>query len=109
MATWIAADVCGVMLIALRLMVAGAWVLGSGAAALAFDCQKRYCREMSSCAEARYQFSVCGYTNLDRDKDGIPCEVVCGSGKRPSKPAPERNVEKVDDTNAPDPASSGSD
>lgn len=33
---------------------------------------------MSSCAEAQYKYAECGHKNLDRDKDGIPCEVVCG-------------------------------
>ncbi|KWT66855.1 hypothetical protein APY04_2262 [Hyphomicrobium sulfonivorans] len=102
------ADAGGVALLALRLVVAALWGLASAAVALAFDCQKKYCREMSSCAEARYQYSVCGYTNLDRDKDGIPCEVVCGSGKRTPKPAPGRSLEKVEDANAANPASPGS-
>jgi hypothetical protein len=34
---------------------------------------------MSSCAEAHHKYAVCGYANLDRDKDGIPCEGVCGN------------------------------
>lgn len=39
------------------------------------------CKYMKSCAEARYQFEKCGNVSLDRDKDGIPCENLCGNGK----------------------------
>ncbi|MCK3655776.1 hypothetical protein A4G19_08405 [Pasteurellaceae bacterium Macca] len=47
----------------------------------AFECTGRpYCKDMSSCAEAKYQMNVCGYHKLDRDNDGIPCENVCGKG-----------------------------
>ena len=35
-----------------------------------------YCKNMSSCAEACDYF-LQGYSSLDRDKDGIPCENVC--------------------------------
>lgn len=38
---------------------------------------KRYCREMSSCAEARHYLSQCGLTRLDGDRDGVPCESIC--------------------------------
>ncbi len=38
---------------------------------------KRYCKEMSSCSEARYYLEQCGRTRLDGDKDGIPCEALC--------------------------------
>lgn len=41
------------------------------------ECQtKKYCKEMISCEEAKFYFEVCGH-NLDKDKDGIPCENVC--------------------------------
>lgn len=45
-----------------------------------FSCSdgKKYCKEMSSCAEARFYLEQCGISRLDRDKDGIPCENVCG-------------------------------
>jgi endonuclease YncB( thermonuclease family) len=39
---------------------------------------KRYCREMQSCAEARFQLEHCKLTRLDGDGDGIPCETLCG-------------------------------
>lgn len=44
----------------------------------AFTCgAKRYCREMTSCAEARFYLTQCGLTRLDGDGDGIPCESIC--------------------------------
>lgn len=42
---------------------------------------KRYCSEMTSCAEARYYLTQCGVRSLDRDGDGIPCEALCGGGR----------------------------
>lgn len=38
---------------------------------------KRYCREMTSCEEAKFYLNVCGVRSLDGDKDGVPCEAVC--------------------------------
>jgi endonuclease YncB( thermonuclease family) len=38
---------------------------------------KRYCREMSSCAEARFYLQQCGVARLDRDGDGVACEDLC--------------------------------
>lgn len=62
----------------LAVLFAGAMLSGMSTGAFGFDCAKKYCREMSSCAEARYQFETCGYHNLDGDNDGVPCENVCG-------------------------------
>ena len=43
-----------------------------------FKCgTKRYCKEMSSCEEARYYLEHCGLTRLDGDGDGVPCESLC--------------------------------
>jgi endonuclease YncB( thermonuclease family) len=43
-----------------------------------FTCgAKRYCREMSSCEEARFYLERCGLRRLDGDGDGMPCEVIC--------------------------------
>lgn len=39
---------------------------------------KRKCAEMSSCEEAYFYLKQCGLKRLDRDKDGIPCEKICG-------------------------------
>ena len=38
---------------------------------------KHTCREMTSCAEARFYLTDCGLTGLDHDRDGIPCETLC--------------------------------
>lgn len=38
---------------------------------------KRRCKEMASCEEARFYLTECGVSSLDRDKDGIPCESLC--------------------------------
>ena len=43
-----------------------------------FTCgSKRLCREMSSCAEARFHMTQCGLSRLDGDGDGVPCESLC--------------------------------
>lgn len=53
-------------------------------AAVAQDCSKSpYCKSIRSCKEALYLLEVCGLTRLDRDKDGIPCEAVCGKRLTP--------------------------
>lgn len=46
----------------------------------AYDCSKKKCSEISSCAEAKYKLKKCGMTKLNRDKDGVPCENVCPGG-----------------------------
>jgi endonuclease YncB( thermonuclease family) len=38
---------------------------------------KRFCKEMSSCEEARYYLNTCGVKQLDGDGDGRPCESLC--------------------------------
>lgn len=46
----------------------------------AFSCDGRHlCRQMRSCAEARFFLEVCGVSQLDGDGDGVPCESICGS------------------------------
>jgi hypothetical protein len=42
-----------------------------------FTCVKKTCKQITSCAEAKYLLKQCGYTQLDRDKDGVPCESIC--------------------------------
>lgn len=43
-----------------------------------FDCVgKKYCKQMTSCKEARYRLTVCKDQSLDRDGDGVPCESIC--------------------------------
>jgi endonuclease YncB( thermonuclease family) len=39
--------------------------------------EKRFCKEMMDCAEARYFLNVCGVKQLDGDGDGRPCESLC--------------------------------
>lgn len=59
----------------------GKQVAGNKAAAAsssAYDCgSKRYCKQMTSCDEARYYLIQCGMSGLDRDGDEKPCENVC--------------------------------
>jgi len=38
---------------------------------------KRYCREMTSCEEAKFYLQKCGRSSLDGDSDGVPCESMC--------------------------------
>ena len=38
---------------------------------------KRFCREMTSCSEARHFLNACGVRTLDGDRDGVPCEALC--------------------------------
>ena len=47
------------------------------AAEYSCDDGKRYCKEMDSCAEAKFYLNQCGVSRLDRDNDGIPCESIC--------------------------------
>jgi endonuclease YncB( thermonuclease family) len=41
---------------------------------------KRYCKEMTSCEEARFFLTQCSLSRLDADGDGVPCEKLCGHG-----------------------------
>lgn len=48
------------------------------AATSGFSCSgKQYCREMTSCEEAKFYLTVCGVRSLDGNKDGVPCETLC--------------------------------
>ena len=38
---------------------------------------KRYCKEMTSCEEAKFYLTQCGLPRLDGDGDGVPCEKLC--------------------------------
>ena len=38
---------------------------------------KRYCKEMTSCEEAKFYLTQCGLSRLDVDGDGLPCEKLC--------------------------------
>ena len=38
---------------------------------------KRVCRQMTSCDEARFYLQHCGVSSLDRNHDGTPCSKLC--------------------------------
>ena len=38
---------------------------------------KHYCRQMDSCAEAKFYLESCSVKSLDGDGDGLPCERLC--------------------------------
>lgn len=38
---------------------------------------KRYCRQMTTCAEAVYYLDHCGASTLDGNHDGLPCNKLC--------------------------------
>ncbi|MGB0900607.1 excalibur calcium-binding domain-containing protein [Halocynthiibacter sp.] len=44
-----------------------------------WDCSRKTCGQISSCAEACYKLTVCGHRRRDGDGDGIPCESLCSS------------------------------
>ena len=43
----------------------------------AFTCQKKTCSQIASCDEAFFLLRECGVTRLDRDQDGVPCDMRC--------------------------------
>ena len=45
-----------------------------------FSCDdgKRTCKDMDSCADAKFHLRECGMQKLDRDRVGVPCESICG-------------------------------
>lgn len=45
-----------------------------------FSCDdgKRTCKDMDSCDDAKFHLRECGMQKLDRDRDGVPCESICG-------------------------------
>ena len=66
------------ILTALCLISSPALAKSKKADAEQFSCEDtKYCKEMRSCAEAKYHLNECGESRLDRDGDGVPCEKVC--------------------------------
>lgn len=66
------------ILTALCLISSPALAKSKKASAEQFSCDDtKYCKEMRSCAEAKYHLNECGESRLDRDGDGVPCENVC--------------------------------
>lgn len=47
--------------------------------------EKTYCTQMNSCAEAMFHFQQCGLARLDGDRDGVPCERLCGQSRSPRR------------------------
>lgn len=43
-----------------------------------FKCgQRKTCKQLGSCEEAKFLLNECGFSRLDGDSDGIPCETLC--------------------------------
>jgi hypothetical protein len=40
--------------------------------------EKSTCGQMASCEEAMFYLRQCGLRRLDGDRDGVPCESLCG-------------------------------
>lgn len=49
------------------------------------SCDKRTCKEMVSCDEAKFYLTQCGLSRLDGDGDGIPCEKLCAKTSHKSR------------------------
>ncbi len=41
------------------------------------ECVFKNCSEVKDCSEAKYLLKKCGFSKLDNDNDGIPCESIC--------------------------------
>lgn len=49
----------------------------------AFSCgSKTRCAQMTSCAEAQFYLTQCRLESIDGNRDGEPCEQLCGTGGR---------------------------
>ncbi len=44
---------------------------------------KHHCEQMSSCDEANFYLRQCGVKTLDGNGDGVPCDDLCESRRRP--------------------------
>ena len=45
---------------------------------VSFSCNTlKSCKQMSSCAEAKFQLQQCHNSRIDGDHDGVPCEAIC--------------------------------
>lgn len=42
-----------------------------------YNCVRKTCKQIASCEEAYFLLNQCGFSRLDRDKDGVPCESIC--------------------------------
>lgn len=43
----------------------------------AFKCAPKTCKQIQSCAEAKFLLNECGLKRLDSNGDGVPCEALC--------------------------------
>lgn len=50
---------------------------------------KTRCSQMASCAEAEFYLRQCRLTTLDGNRDGEPCEQLCGTVSRPRPRGPD--------------------
>ena len=56
---------------------AGSPTNGVTASSGGFTCgQKKFCREMTSCEEARFYLTRCGLTTIDGNRDGEPLSLI---------------------------------
>ena len=47
-----------------------------------YSCEiRKNCSQIKTCEEAKFLLKECGFQRLDGDKDGIPCEKLCGNGR----------------------------
>ncbi|MCY3867034.1 MAG: thermonuclease family protein [Chloroflexi bacterium] len=49
-----------------------------------YDCEHKYCKDMTSCEEAVYKLYVCNHERRDSDNDGVPCESMCRGADVPA-------------------------
>ena len=68
------------ILTALCLISSPALAKSKKANAEQFSCDdgKHTCKDMDSCDDAKFHLRECGMQKLDRDRDGVPCESICG-------------------------------
>lgn len=43
-----------------------------------FAKSKKANAEQFSCEDAKFHLRECGMQKLDKDRDGVPCESICG-------------------------------
>ena len=66
--------------------------------AASYDCESKFCKDMTVCAEALHKLNVCGHSRLDSDKDGIPCEAICSADQVEAINPPPTTAEPASET-----------
>lgn len=56
---------------------AGGLSLVSGNSGIFRCAGKTRCRQMASCAEAKFYLTKCGLMRIDGNRDGVPCSGLC--------------------------------